>query len=271
MNKMNGLNKMNGGANTPSTGTPVTASSSTSSPSTENSSTEDPSTEAPNQSIIKNMGIINSSINDIKEDVEADVEKASSEAIAIAESPVESVEKLIQALIMAPVVLEQIVEDKQFLIQVKVISLTLAQALSDSIQIMTPYMEQAFSTLVERLARTGFLAILDAAGTVPVFGEIIDAILIVNDAVITILNVTRATTQLTDISALLLTNLIRIYKQNYHKVEAANGRVTSSLAQFQNTNTETSTPSATQTSTQSGGKKKSKGKTRSKSRVRLHY
>jgi len=267
MNKINRMNKITGGANTPtstpSTAPTSTAPTSTGTPSTAPPSTDSPSTEAPNQSIIKNMGIINSSINDIKEDVEADVEKASSEAIAIAENPVESVEKLIQALIMAPEVLEQIVEDKQFLIQVKVISLTLAQALSDSIQIMTPYMEQAFSTLVERLARTGFLAILDAAGTVPVFGEIIDAILIVNDAVITILNVTRATTQLTDISALLLTNLIRIYKQNYQKVEAANGRVTSSLAQFQNTNTETST--------QSGGKKKSKGKTRSKSRVRSHF
>ena len=163
---------------------------------------------------------------------------------------------------MVPKVLEQIIEDEQFLTQVKVVSITLAQALSDSIEIMTPYMLQSFSTLTEKLTRTGFLAILDAVGVVPVLGEIVEAILVIHDILITVLNVTRTGTQITDITSLLISNLIRIYKQNYRKVEAAHGRVTSSLAEFQNTNTPLTTQGA---ETQNGGRKKSKRKTRTKS------
>lgn len=254
------MNKMNGGVNT-NTNTNTNS---------ENSQT--PNT-APKQTINQNMNIIKSSLNNIREDVGSDLEKVSSKVISIAENPIQNIEKLVQALIMAPKVIEQIVEDEQFLLQVKIISLTLAQAISDSVEIMTPYMLQTFSTLIEKMSRTGLLALVDAAGVVPVLGEIIDAILLVHDILYTALNVSVASTQLTDISALLITNLIKIYKQNYRKVEAAHGRVTSSLAQFQNTNTpasaaspNTATPSA---ATQSGGKKKTKGKTRSKSKSKL--
>jgi hypothetical protein len=146
-------------------------------------------------------------------------------------------------------------KDPQFIQQVKIVSLTLAQALSDSIEIVTPYMLQSYSTVVEKLARVGALAILDAIGVIPGFGEVLDAILIVHNLIMTVMNVSRASVQITDISALLISNLIRIYKQNAQKVKAAHGRITTSTNQFQNTNN----PS-TETNQSGGNKKNNKSK-----------
>jgi hypothetical protein len=118
-------------------------------------------------------------------------------------------------------------------------------------------MIQSFSTLAEKLARAGFLAILDAAGVVPVVGEIIEALLIVQDAVMMMFNVTSAGVQITDITALLIQNLIRIYKQNDKKVTAAHDRINDSVNTFNNTNTPDSDSNTNNnTNTQSGGRKK---------------
>ena len=84
----------------------------------------------------------------------------------------------------------------------------------------------------------------------------IEGLLIVQDVVMTVLNVTKATVQITDISALLLDNVIRIYRQNEQKVKANHGRVINSLNNYQNTNTNTNT-NEKQTKEQQGGKKKS--------------
>lgn len=212
------------------------------------------------QSIGQNMEIIKNSIGNIGQDIKTDIKNTAGNVIGFVEDPMKNIEKLIKSLRHVPVVLEQIVEDPQFIPQVKTISLTLAQALSDSVEIMTPYMMITTSLLVSKLARAGFLGILDAAGVVPGLGEIVEALLIVQDSIMTILNVTRASVQITDISSLLLDNLIRIYKQNEQKLKATHGRVTDSVNNFQNTNTP-STPNTQQ----QGGKKKSKTKTKSES------
>ena len=208
------------------------------------------------QSIAQNMNIIQNSIGNISKDIKTDISNATENVIDFVEDPIENIEKLIKSLRHVPLVLEQIVEDPQFISQIKIISLTLAQALSDSIDIMTPYMIMTTSRLVSKLARAGFLSILDAVGVVPGLGEIVEGLLIVQDVVMTVLNVTKATVQITDISALLLDNVIRIYRQNEQKVKANHGRVINSLNNYQNTNTNTNT-NEKQTKGQQGGKKKS--------------
>ena len=208
------------------------------------------------QSIAQNMNIIQNSIGNISKDIKTDISNATENVIDFVEDPIENIEKLIKSLRHVPLVLEQIVEDPQFISQIKIISLTLAQALSDSIDIMTPYMIMTTSRLVSKLARAGFLSILDAVGVVPGLGEIVEGLLIVQDVVMTVLNFTKATVQITDISALLLDNVIRIYRQNEQKVKANHGRVINSLNNYQNTNTNTNT-NEKQTKEQQGGKKKS--------------
>jgi hypothetical protein len=207
-------------------------------------------------SISENIGKIKSSVESIRDDLKEDVKEVTGKVLNVLENPEENIQKLIKALLRAPIVLEQIIVDPEFIKQVKIVSLTLAQAISDSVEIMTPYMLESYSTLVEKLARNGFLAILDAAGVVPVVGEVIDGILIIHDLVMSALNVAHTSIQVSDISSLLLNNMIRIYKQNAKQVDAAHGRITTSTDDFQNTNTSTTSE------TQKGGKKKSKSTTR---------
>lgn len=229
------------------------------------------------QSIVENIGTIKDSAGNIVEDVKNDVFNAvgdvkndvvdaagdvvdtAGNALKFVENPVKNIENSIEGLIHVPTVLEQIIVDPQFIQQVKIVSLTLAQALSDSIEIVTPYMLQSYSTVVEKLARVGALAILDAVGVIPGVGEVLDAILIVHNLIMTVMNVSRASIQITDISALLVSNLIRIYKQNAQKVKAAHGRITTSTNQFQNTNN-----TSTETTQSGGNKKNNKSKTKSR-------
>lgn len=201
----------------------------------------------------KDVGKVTKSVGNVAKGVEK-----------FAENPVESIEKIIKALEQVPTVLEQIIVDPKFLKQVKVVSLTLAQALSESVQIVTPYMVQTYSELVEKLARYGFLAIFDAIGVVPVVGEVVEAILIVQDAVMSILSVARASTQVSEITALLISNMITIYQKNAKEVEAAHGRITYSKNQFQNTNS----PETTTITQSAGKKKKHKRKSTLKNRIK---
>ena len=238
----------------------------------------DTDTDPPShQSIVENIGTIKDSAGNIVEDVKNDVVNSvgdvkndvvdvagdvvdtAGNALKFVENPVKNIENSIEGLIHVPTVLEQIIVDPQFIQQVKIVSLTLAQALSDSIEIVTPYMLQSYSTVVEKLARVGALAILDAVGVIPGVGEVLDAILIVHNLIMAVMNVSRASVQITDISALLVSNLIRIYKQNAQKVKAAHGRITTSTNQFQNTNN----PS-TETTQSGGNKKNNKSKTKSR-------
>ena len=206
-----------------------------------------------NMNIIKNsIGNIGNDIGNIGNNIKTDISNATENVVGFVEDPIENIEKLINSLRHVPLVLEQIVEDPQFIPQVKVISLTLAQALSESVEIMSPYMIATTSRLVTKLARAGFLGVLDAVGVIPGIGEIVESLLIVQDVVMTALNVTRASVQVTDISALLLDNLVRIYKQNEQKLKANHGRVINSVNNFQNTNTNTNEK---QTQEQQGGKK----------------
>ena len=201
------------------------------------------------------IGNIGNNIGNIGNDIKTGISNATGNVVGFVEDPIENIEKLINSLRHVPLVLEQIVEDSQFIPQIKVISLTLAQALSESVEIMTPYMITTTSTLITKLARAGFLGVLDAAGVIPFIGEIIESLLIVQDIVMTVLNVTRASVQVTDISVLLLDNLVRIYKKNEQKVKANHGRVINSVNNFQNTNNP---------NTQQEGGKKMKSKTKPK-------
>jgi hypothetical protein len=203
----------------------------------------------------KDVGNVTKSIGKVAKSVEQ-----------FAENPVESIEKIIKALEQVPTVLEQIIVDPKFLKQVKVVSLILAQALSESVQVVTPYMIETYSELVGKLARYGFLAIFDAIGVVPVAGEIVEIILLIQDAVMSILSVARVSTQVTKITAMLISNMITIYQKNAKEVEAAHGRITYSKNQFQNTNSPETT---TITQSQSAGKKKKhKRKSTLKNRIK---
>jgi len=212
------------------------------------------------QTIGQNMKIIKNSIGNIGDDIKTNIANTAGNVVGFMEDPMENIEKMVKSLRHVPAVLDQIVEDPQFIKQVKVTALTLAQALSDSVEIMTPYMMMTTSLLISKLTRAGFLGILDGVGVVPYFGEVVELLLIFQDAIMTILNVTRATVQITDISSLLLDNTIRIYKQNEQKLKANHGRIINSENSFQNTN---SSETSSQEQSQQGGKKrKSKAKTK---------
>jgi len=212
------------------------------------------------QTIGQNMKIIKNSIGNIGDDIKTNIANTAGNVVGFMEDPMENIEKMVKSLRHVPAVLDQIVEDPQFIKQVKVTALTLAQALSDSVEIMTPYMMMTTSLLISKLTRAGFLGILDGVGVVPYFGEVVELLLIFQDAIMTILNVTRASVQITDISSLLLDNTIRIYKQNEKKLKANHGRIINSENSFQNTN---SSETSSQEQSQQGGKKrKSKAKTK---------
>lgn len=208
------------------------------------------------QTISQNMNIIKNSIGNIGTDIKSDITNSVGNVVGFVEDPMKNIDNFVNKLRHVPAVVEQIVEDPQFIPQVKVISLTLAQAISDSAEIMTPYMMMTTSLLISKLTRAGFLGFLDGVGVVPGLGEIVDLLLIFQDAFMTILNVTRASVQITDIYSLLLDNTIRIYKQNEHKVKAAHGRVTDSMNNFQNTNS----PGQQEEQQGQQGGKKNKGK-----------
>jgi hypothetical protein len=104
---------------------------------------------------------------------------------------------------------------------------------------------------------------MDGIGVVPVVGEIIELILVADNIIKSMLAFTNASVEVTEISSLLISNLIRIYKQNAKEVESSHGRIHSSFDKFFNIGTSTqSTPSTSSNDNQKGGKKKTKSKTK---------
>jgi len=234
-------NKNGGSTPTSQTQTPVPVSNV--SKSTINNNNNNNNSNDSIDTIKKNFSIIKNSVDNIGSEIKAKVDNVGDDLLNVAENPIKSIETLIQNLIYVPSVIGQIIEDPQFIIQVKIISLTLAEALSDSIEIITPQIAEAISKMVENVGRSSFLAIMDAVGVIPGVGEVLDIILTAHNVIKVIFSFTNVGLEMTEVYYTLISNMIRIYKQNAKEVEAANGRIQDSLNQFTSNNK------------QSGGKK----------------
>jgi len=162
-------------------------------------------------------------------------------------SPKQTITNIIKALRHVPNVIAQIIEDQQFIEQVKIISLTLAKALATSLEIITPKIASSVARMVEKTGRASFLALLDAAGVIPGVGEVLDLILVAQNILKIVFAFTNVGFEVTEMSALLITNLIRVYRQNAQQIKSTHGRITDNLSTFNKT---------TSNNTQKGGKRK---------------
>lgn len=194
--------------------------------------------------IKKNFSTIKNSVDNIGSEIKTKIDNVGDDLLNVAENPIKSIETLIQNLIYIPSVIGQIIEDPEFIIQVKIISLTLAEALSESIEIITPQVAESISKMVENVGRSSLLTLMDAIGVVPGVGEVLDLILTAHNIIKVIFSFTNVGLEMTEVYYTLISNMIRIYKQNAQEVDAAHGRIKYSLNQFTNNNNQ-----------QSGGKK----------------
>jgi len=195
--------------------------------------------------IKKNFSIIKNSVDNIGSEIKTKADNVSDDLLNIAKNPTDSIETLIQMLIHIPSVIGQIIEDPEFIVQVKIISLTLAKALSESIEIITPEVSEAIAKMVGNVGRYSSLALIDAIGVIPGVGIAVDIILTAHNVLKVIFSFTNVGLEMSEVYYTLISNMIRVYKKNVKEVKAAHGRIKNSLNQFNNTNTQI----------QSGGKK----------------
>jgi len=192
--------------------------------------------------IKKNFSIIKNNVDSIGSKVKIKMGNVGDDLLNVAKNPIDNIETLIQNLKYIPTVIGQIIDDPQFIAEVKNISLILAEALSESIEMVTPQVAEAISKMVENVGRSSFLSLMDAVGVIPFYGEILDIILTAHNIIKVIFSFTNTGLQLTEVYYTLISNMIRVYKKNAQEVEATHGRIQDSLNQFSN-------------NPQSGGKK----------------
>lgn len=220
-----------------------------------NQKEETPDSNKNNNEIIeKNFSSIENKIGNIGSNLKKDVD----DVISNVSHPKEIIQKIIKVLKIIPYMLRNIIKGDKFLEEVRNISHILAEALQESIEIITPEIEETVSTLVKKLTNSTLLAILDGVGVIPGVGEVLDLILLAHNILRAILSITNVSVEITSLSSDFINNLIRIYKKTSKEVESSENRITESVDTFNKTT------NTNNYSKQNGGKKKYKSKTRRK-------
>jgi hypothetical protein len=213
-----------------------------------------------NRIIRRNFSLIKNKLGNIGSSLKKDV----GDVISKVTHPKETIQKIIKVLKIIPYMLGSLIKGDKFLEEVKNVSLILAKALQESIEIITPEIEESVSKLVTKVSNSTFLAILDGVGVIPGVGEILDLILLAHNILRAIISVTNVSVEITDITSNFINNLIRIYKKTSREVESSENRITESVDTFNKT-TNTPLTNRNDSSKQNGGyKKKYKSKTKRK-------
>ena len=152
----------------------------------------------------------------------------------------------------------------------------MANSLSQSIDIMTPEISESISKMINEVARSSFLSLLDAVGVIPGVGEILDVILTAHNILKIIFSFTNTGLELADISVTLLSNLIDFYKKESAEIQTIQGRIDNSINSFNkaqstiansnNNNNNNNNNNQQQQQQQTGGRKKQNKNQKSKTK-----
>lgn len=218
--------------------------------------------------IIQNFSTIKNSIGTINSEVKTSVDNIASTLISGIENPKKAIETLIEDLKIIPIIIVGIIDDPKFTDQIKILATNLANSLSQSIDIMTPEISDSISNMVNQVTRSSLLSLLDAVGVVPGVGEILDIILTAHNILKIIFSFTNTGLELADISVTLLSNLIDFYQKESAEIQSVQGRIDSSINNFNKTPS-TPTPSNGNGQQQNGGRKKQNKKQKTKRRRKM--